>query len=136
MDDAQQLRKILRSCLPDLTPMQRRIVHEAFFKGRKRAAVADRLGISVKTYDVHLQRAFGWYRRFLSEEALAYSEVDRSAWYDLFEELCERYDSARALRVSRKKGKRSTSRHERSNSEGERPNAGRKSGTDTPAGAA
>jgi hypothetical protein len=38
--------------------MQRRIIHETFFKGRKRAAVAHRLGISVKTYDCHLQKAF------------------------------------------------------------------------------
>ena len=111
-------------------------MHETFFKGRKRAGVADRLGISVKTYDVHLQRAFCSLRHLPFQDALASTEVDRSAWYDLFEELCERYDSVRVLRVARKKGKRSTSRHERSNSEGERPNAGQKSGTDAPARAA
>jgi RNA polymerase sigma factor (sigma-70 family) len=136
VDDAQELRKILRAWLPDLTPMQRRIVHETFFKGRKRAAVADRLGISVKTYDCHLQKAFDSLRHFLFQEALAYCEVDRSAWYDLIEELRERYDSARVLRVSRKKGKRSTTRHERSTSEGERSNAAPKRGTGGPAGAA
>jgi RNA polymerase sigma factor (sigma-70 family) len=136
VDSTQELRRILRSLLPELPPMQRRIIHETFFKGRKRAAVADRLGISVKTYDVHLQRAYGLFRRFLWEEALAYTEVDRSAWYDLIEELRERYDAARVLRVSGKKGKRSTTRHERSTSEGERSNAERKSGTGGPAGAA
>ena len=39
------------------------------------------------------------------------------------EELRERYDSALVLRVSRKKGKRSTSAGERSNLEGDRSNS-------------
>jgi hypothetical protein len=72
----------------------------------------------------------------LFQDALSRNEVDRSAWYDFIEELRERYDSARVLCGSRKKGKRSTSQHERSTPEGERPNAERKTGTGAPAGAA
>ena len=90
----------------------------------------------MKTYDCHLQAAFRFLRVSLPLDALAYPELDRSVWYDIIEELDERRGAARVLRVSRKKGERSTAAHERSNSEGERHNAGEKSGNAARAGAA
>lgn len=135
-DDIPRLHQILRSHLPDLPPMQRRTIEETFFKERKRAAVAASLGISVKTYDCHLQAAYCSLRHLLTQDALAFTEINRSGWYDLIEELRERYDAVSVVRVSRKKGKRSTSEHERSMSRGERPNAGDESGGTAPAGAA
>jgi RNA polymerase sigma factor (sigma-70 family) len=135
-DDIPRLHLILREHLQELPPMQRRVIDETFFKERKRAAVAASLGISVKTYDCHLQAAYGSLRHLLTQDALASTEIHRSGWYDLIEELRERYDAVRVVRVSRKKGKRSTSEHESSNSEGERPNARDKSGNAVPAGAA
>lgn len=118
--DPAQLEEILRCHLADLPPMQRRIMHETFFDGRKRAEIARRVGISVKTYDCHVQAAFRFLRVSLPQDALAFTEVDRSPWYDLIEELYERYESARRCRASGKKGKRSNLEGERSNLEGER----------------
>jgi DNA-directed RNA polymerase specialized sigma24 family protein len=118
-DDVEALRGIFREHVDDLPPMQREVVSRTFFEGRKRAAVAAALGISVKTYDCHLQAAFRFLRVSLPQDALAYPELDRSVWYDIIEELCERCDAARVLRPSRKKGKRSRSEGDRSKSEGD-----------------
>jgi len=118
-DDVEALREIFRDHLDDLPPMQRAVISETFFEGRKRAAVAAAHGISVKTYDCHLQAAFRFLRESLPQDALAYPELDRSVWYDIIEELRERCDAARVLRPSRKKGKRSRSNGDPSKSEGD-----------------
>ena len=59
-------------------------------------------------------------------DALAFIELDRSAWFDLIEELGERYKAARVLRVSGKKGNRSLSEGDRSMLEG---NGGKNAGS-------
>jgi hypothetical protein len=46
------------------------------------------------------------------------TDVDHSLWYDLIEELRERYAAARLRRASGKTGERSTSHGERSSSQG------------------
>jgi hypothetical protein len=47
------------------------------------------------------------------------TEADRSRWYDLIEELLERYVIARLRRASGKTGDRSTLQGDRSNLEGD-----------------
>jgi hypothetical protein len=84
--------------------------------------VAQRPGISVHTYDNHLQTASPSLRHLLTRGAEVFTDVDRSLWYDFIEELCERDEAACLRRVSGKKGKRSTSRGDRSNFEGDRSN--------------
>jgi hypothetical protein len=91
-----------------------------FRAGRKRAEIARRVGIRVKTYDSHLEAAFRSLRYLLSDEADEFTGVDRSRWYDLIDELCERYVIARLRRASGKTGERSKSEGERSNSESDR----------------
>jgi RNA polymerase sigma factor (sigma-70 family) len=118
--DIRELDRILRAHLLDLPPMQREVTHQTFFDGRKRAEVAARLGISVKTYDCHREAAFCSLRHLLTQDALAFTNIDRSPWYDLIEELRERYDATRLRRAAAKKGKRSTPQGERSTHEGER----------------
>lgn len=118
-DDVEALREILQAFVTDLPPMQREVISQTFFEGRKRAVVAAALGISVKTYDNHLQAAFRFLRVQLPIESLAYPELDRSVWYDIFEEMHERRYAASALRASTKKGKRSTPEGDRSKSEGD-----------------
>jgi hypothetical protein len=49
-----------------------------------------RLGISVNTHDNHLQAAFRSLRHLLTQDADAFTDVDRSLWYDLIEELRQR----------------------------------------------
>ena len=109
-DDVYLLRLILRWHLPDLPLMQARIILETFGRGRKRAEVAQRLGISVKTYDCHLQAAFHTLRQRLTQDADESKGVDRSLWYDRIEELRERYEAVRLRRASKKKAKVPTSR--------------------------
>ena len=101
-DNIDSLDQMLRCHLSDLPPMQRHIVFATFFENRKRADVSHRLGISVKTYDNHLQAAFRSLRHLLARDAELYTEVDRSHWYDMIEELRERYESARKSSRSRK----------------------------------
>jgi RNA polymerase sigma factor (sigma-70 family) len=107
-DDAGELDQILRCHLPDLSRMQREIIVETFFEKRKRAEVARRLGISVKTYDNHLQAAFRSLRQLLAKDADEFTNVDRSVWYDLIEALRERYEAARLRMPSGKRGNGST----------------------------
>jgi DNA-directed RNA polymerase specialized sigma24 family protein len=135
-DTADQLDYLLRSTLDDLPLMQRQIVHETFFERRKRAEVAQRLGISVHTYDNHLQAAFRSLRNLLAQDVDLFIDVDRSLWYDFIEELCERHEASSLRRVSGKKGKRSTSKGDRSNVEGDRSNSERERGKNSRAGAA
>jgi DNA-directed RNA polymerase specialized sigma24 family protein len=115
-DDVEALRAILREHVSDLPPMQRAVIIGTVFEGRKRAAVAASLGISVKTYDCHLQAAYRFLRMSLPQDSLAYPELDRSVWYDIFEELRERYE-ARVLHSSCKKRNASRSEGDPSKSE-------------------
>ena len=135
-DNVYVLRLILREHLPDLPPMQSQIILETFALGRKRAEVARRLGISVKTYDCHLQAVFHTLRQRLAQDADEFTDILRSRWYDRIEDLRDRYESARLRRASRKKGERSTSEGERSNSEGKRFNSGHERANNSRAGAA
>lgn len=128
-DEPDKLDQILRHHLLDLTPMQRDVVFETFFGGRKRAEVARCLGISVKTYDSHLQAAFRSMRQLLTKEPEVVTGEDRSRWYDLIEKLSERYAASRLRRASGKKG-------ERSIPEGERPTHESESGKSSRASAA
>ena len=105
--------------------MQARIILETFGEGRKRAEVARRLGISVKTYDCHLQASFHTLRKRLAQDADEFTDILRSRWYDRIEDLRDRYESARLRRASGKKGERSTSEGERSNFEGDRGKSSR-----------
>lgn len=116
-DRADELDQMLRCHLPTLPRMQRQVIEETFFEGRKRAEVAQRLGISVNTYDNHLQAGFRALRHLLSKDADVFTEVDRSVWYDLIEELRERYEASRVRRVSRQPREISSAERERSNPE-------------------
>jgi RNA polymerase sigma factor (sigma-70 family) len=131
-DDLDTLDQILRHHLATLPRMQRQVLTETFLEKRKRAEVARRLGISVHTYDNHLQAGFSALRRLLSQDADTYTEVDRTVWYDLVEELRELYDASRVRRVPRKTrdlsapaGDRSSSASDRSNSAGDRGKSAR-----------
>ena len=88
--------------------------------GGKRAEVGPRLGIRVNTCDNHLQAAFYLLRHRLTEDADEFTDVDRSLWYDLIEELRGRYAAARLRRASGKTGDRSNFEGDRSTSEGDR----------------
>jgi AraC-like DNA-binding protein len=119
-DDTQQLNEIIRHHASDLPPMQRQVILESLVEGHKRAEIARRLGISVYTYDKHLQAAFHSLRYRLTDAADEFAGVDRSRWYDLIEELTERHVMARLRRALAKRGERSNLRGERSNLEGDR----------------
>jgi len=93
--------------------------NETFFEQRKRAEVAQRLGISACTYDNHLQAAFRSLRTGMMEVVELSTDFDRPYWYDLVEILSERHTAKQLRRQSRRKGKRSTSQHERSSFTGE-----------------
>jgi len=95
---------------------------ETVFEERKRAEVAPRRGISVNTDDNHLQAAFPRVAPPLTQDADAFTDGDRSLWYDLIEELCARYVAARLRRAASKTGERSNSEGDRSNIEGDRSN--------------
>jgi hypothetical protein len=100
--------------------MQCEIILDTFFGGRKRAKVSRRVGISVKTYDCHLQAAFRSLRHLLTQDAAEFTDVLRSLWYDRIEELADRYESARLRRASAKKGERSNPQRDGSNPKGDR----------------
>jgi hypothetical protein len=77
----------------------------------------------VHTYDSHLHAAFCALRRLLIQDVDVFTYVDRSLWYDVIEELRERYEAVCLRRASGKTGERSNSVNERSNSVGERSNS-------------
>jgi len=93
--------------------------HETFFEQRKRAEVAQRLGISACTYDNHLQAAYRALRTGMMEVVEISTDFDRPSSYDLVEILNGRHAAKQLRRTSRKKGKRSTYQHERSSFTGE-----------------
>ena len=117
-DISDQLERFLRRLVSKLSRMQRRVIEEGFFERRKRAEVARRLGIRVKTYDSHLQAAFRSLRHLLMQEAEASTGAERLFVYDLIDELRERGAATPLRRASGKKGKRSTPEGERSDTAG------------------
>ena len=119
-DDLDELHQILRCHVEDLSDAQREIIVETFFEGRKRAQVAARRGISVCTYDNHLQAAFRALRESMQGVIDIATGIDLPPWYDRVEELLERYAAAQRHRQAREKGKRSAAKGQRSNVEGER----------------
>jgi len=119
-EDIAELHQILRYHLADLPLKQRQVIRETFFEGRKRAEVARRHNMRVKTYDNHLQAAFRSLRYLLSQTAKEFAHVERSRWYDLIEELRKPYRPPRLRRAAGKKGERSNFEGERRNSERER----------------
>jgi hypothetical protein len=100
--------------------MQRQILLETFVEGRKWAAVARRLGISVDTDDNSLHAAFRSLRHRLTQDADVSADVDRWLWCDRIEELPERYAAVLLRRASGRTGERSTIEGDRSNSERDR----------------
>jgi RNA polymerase sigma factor (sigma-70 family) len=103
-DNIDALDSILRAQVGRLPTMQRKVIVETFFNEQKRAQVAAKLGISVKTYDNHLQAAFNTLRDELWYDAFDAAEIDRSAWFDRIEQLSDRYDYALGLRIAREMG--------------------------------
>jgi RNA polymerase sigma factor (sigma-70 family) len=101
-DDVDRLHQILRHAISELPPMQRTIVTEHFLEGRKRAEVARRHGISVKTYDNALQAAFAKLRDELWEDAFEAGDVDRSIWYDRIDQLSDKYDATYGKRLAKR----------------------------------
>ncbi|HKW12347.1 MAG TPA: sigma factor-like helix-turn-helix DNA-binding protein [Gemmatimonadaceae bacterium] len=123
--NTQQLDEILRRHVSELPPMQQQVILETLVEGHKRAEIARRLGISVYTYDKHLQAAFRSLRYLLEDDADDFTDVDRSFWYDRIEDLRERHVLARLRRACDKRGDRSTLEGDRSALEGDRgKNAG------------
>jgi hypothetical protein len=123
--DVDELHQILRYHIDDLSQTQGEITEETFFEHRKRAEVAARHGISVHTYDNHLQAAYRSLRDSMKTLVDSSTDLDRPYCYDLVEELIERYSAKSPRRLSAKKGKRSTSKGDRSNSERDRGNNSR-----------
>lgn len=119
-DDLDALHQILRNHLEDLSRTQYDIIVETFYQKRKRAEVAARHGISVSTYDNHLQAAFRTLRASQKGVVDFARDMDVSPWYDLVEELLDRRAATRVRRVRSKKGERSIPEGERSTIEGER----------------
>ena len=101
-------------------PYNVRIGVETFFQGRKRAAVAQLLGISVRADDNHLRAAIHSLRELFTQDADVFTDVDCSLWHDRIEDLRERYAAVRQLRASGKKSERSNFGGNRSNFEGDR----------------
>jgi DNA-directed RNA polymerase specialized sigma24 family protein len=101
-DDVGKLEEILRVRIAALTRMQRIVIEETFLEKRKRAEVARRHNISVKTYDNHVQAAFHAMRDELWCDAWNEWDDDRSSWYDRIEQLSDRYDAALGRRLAKR----------------------------------
>jgi hypothetical protein len=99
------------------------VILETFFEGRKRDEIAQRVGISANTYDNHLKAALRSVRHLLTQDADMFTDVDRSRWCDLIEELRERYRAARLRHASGKTGERSTSEGDRGKTAGDGSNS-------------
>lgn len=89
-EDLDELLGILRCHIEDLSPRQQTMLEEIFFEHRKRAEVAERHGISVSTYDNHLQAAFRAVRASMEGVVNISCDVDCPSWYDRIEDLLER----------------------------------------------
>ena len=80
----------------------------------------DAVRVCLATRGNSTQAAFPSLRHLLTQDADVFTEVDHSLWYDLIEELRERYAAGRLRCASGKTGERSRSEGDRSNSEGDR----------------
>jgi hypothetical protein len=78
----------------------------------------------VHTDDNHLQAAICALRHLSTQDANACTDIDRSLWYDVIEELHERHETVCRRRASGKRGERSHCEGDRSNIEGDRSNLG------------
>lgn len=113
-DVAERRERILRRMVSELPPMQRMVIEETFFEGRKRGEIARRHGIMPKTYDNHYQAALRALRVRLIEEAQASTGDDRLLWYDLIDEMSERLAATRLRRAPHTKRDPSTIERARS----------------------
>jgi DNA-directed RNA polymerase specialized sigma24 family protein len=98
-DNIDTLSQILRKAVSRLTRMQEAVVTETFFEGRKRAEVARRLGISVKTYDNTLQAAFLNAGESLQDMSEIRGAPERSVWYDRIDKMFSRREAKRRKRM-------------------------------------
>jgi hypothetical protein len=94
----------VRSHRPVLPRTQRQIILETFSSVGNRRTSAQRLGISVNTYDNHVQAAFRSRRQPVDPGCRRVTEVDRSFWYDDIEEFFDRYEASHRAARPRKKG--------------------------------
>src|SRR5881227_2454585 len=122
--------------LDKLPRAQREIIDETFFEGRTRAQIVARRGISTCTYDNHLQAAYRALRTAMMEVVKTSTGAERPSWYDLVEVLYERHAARQLRRISARKGKTSTSQHERSTFTGEASTVAPERGTIAGEGAA
>lgn len=97
-DNIDTLSRILRKAISNLPRMQAVIITETYFNGRKRAEVAERLKISVKTYDNTLQAAFLTLGYDLHDESEMHGEAERSIWYDRIDKMFSRREARRRQR--------------------------------------
>jgi RNA polymerase sigma factor (sigma-70 family) len=100
--EVDELEEILTRALAGITQMQRNVLVEAYLKGQKRAQVAARFGISVKTYDSTVQAAFDLLRFDLDDMSFDAGELDRSAWWDRIDQLHDAYWAWQAPRLEAK----------------------------------
>jgi RNA polymerase sigma factor (sigma-70 family) len=101
-DNIDTLSEILRRAVSDLPPMQAAVIMETFFEGRKRAEVARRHGISVKTYDNTLQAAFLSLGYDLRDESESRGDAERSIWYNRIDKMFSRRQAQRKQRMMAK----------------------------------
>jgi RNA polymerase sigma factor (sigma-70 family) len=85
--EVDELEEILTRALAGISQMQRNVLVETYLKGQKRAQVAARFDIRVKTYDSTLQAAFDRLRFDLDDMSFDAGELDRSAWWDRIDQL-------------------------------------------------
>lgn len=102
-DNIDTLSQILRQAVAELPQMQGRIITETFFDGRKRAEIARRHGISVKTYDNGLQDAFYSLGHNLRYESELRGNPERSIWYDRIDKMYTRREARRRQRMLAKR---------------------------------
>jgi RNA polymerase sigma factor (sigma-70 family) len=108
-DDVDELGLTLRACIYDLPEMQREIVSD-IIEGLKRKQIAKRLGISVNTYDNHVQKAFCTLREWLCDEVELFKDSDPSRWYEMIEVLQSRHEARRLQPRPRRKKKSAAAR--------------------------
>ena len=116
-EDLDELHHILRAHLEDLSPMQEAVIVEMYLEERERREVAERHGIQVTTCDNHKQAAFRALRASFKGVVDFASGIDLPPWYDVIEDLCERYAVRQLHRASDKKVKQSKIQREGGNSE-------------------
>ena len=134
-DALDELHQIFRCHLDDVWQTQFEVIVEAFFTGRKRAAVAAPVRSVVSTSDNQLHAAFRMLRASLKGVIDISSDMGRVPWYDRIQQPFERHAAAQCRRVcgtkderSNVEGERGNSAHERGNSACERGNSAHERG--------